>query len=77
MLLALAGTAFGQRQARVGLGFNALLTTAEGLGLGVRTRAAAPVSADLSLAVDLASRVSSSGAATRPVTYSTHSFRPS
>ncbi len=53
MLLMPAGAALAQRQARVGLGFNALLTTAEGLGLGVRARAAAPVSADLSLAVDL------------------------
>ncbi|SHK11880.1 hypothetical protein [Rhodothermus profundi] len=53
LLLLMAGTAFAQRQTRVGLGFNALLTTAEGLGLGVRARAAAPVSADLSLAVDL------------------------
>lgn len=53
LLFLLTGTAVAQQQARVGLGFNALLTTAEGLGLGVRARAAAPVSADLSLAVDL------------------------
>lgn len=38
---------------RFGIGFNALLSTADGLGLGFRGRASAPVNADLSLAVDL------------------------
>ena len=38
---------------RFGLGFNTLLSTADGLGLGFRGRASAPVNADLSLAVDL------------------------
>ncbi|MDQ7040701.1 MAG: hypothetical protein Q9M35_07150 [Rhodothermus sp.] len=53
LLLMSTGSVVAQRQTRVGLGFNALLTTAEGLGVGVRARAAAPVSADLSVAVDL------------------------
>lgn len=38
---------------RFGLGFNTLLSTADGFGLGFRGRASAPVNADLSLAVDL------------------------
>jgi hypothetical protein len=43
----------GYAQTRVGLGFNALLTADEGLGLGLRGRASAPVTADLSLAIDM------------------------
>ena len=38
---------------RFGLGFNAMLSTADGIGIGVRGRASAPVTMDLSLAVDL------------------------
>lgn len=38
---------------RFGVGFNTLLSTADGIGLGFRGRASAPVNADLSLAVDL------------------------
>ncbi len=43
----------GHAQTRVGLGLNALLTADEGLGLGFRGRASAPVTADLSLAIDM------------------------
>lgn len=39
-------------QPRFGLGFNALLSTDDGFGLGFRGRASAPVNADLSLALD-------------------------
>lgn len=38
---------------RFGLGFNTLISTADGLGLGFRARASAPVNVDLSLGVDL------------------------
>lgn len=38
---------------RFGLGVNALLSSADGFGLGVRGRASMPVNADLSLAGDL------------------------
>ncbi len=38
---------------RFGIGANALLSTADGLGIGFRGRASAPVNADLSLAADL------------------------
>lgn len=38
---------------RFGVGANALLSTADGLGIGVRGRASAPINADLSLAADL------------------------
>ncbi len=37
---------------RFGLGFNTVLSTEDGLGLGFRGRASAPVNADLSFAVD-------------------------
>ena len=40
------------RNPRFGLGFNTLVSTAEGLGVGLRGRASAPVNTDLSLAVD-------------------------
>lgn len=38
---------------RFGLGFNGMISTADGLGIGIRSRVSAPVNADLSLAVDL------------------------
>jgi hypothetical protein len=38
---------------RFGVGFNGLLSTTDGLGLGIRSRISAPVNADLSFAVDL------------------------
>ena len=38
---------------RFGLGFNGMISTADGLGLGLRSRVSAPVNADLSFAVDL------------------------
>ncbi|WP_457652601.1 hypothetical protein [Rhodocaloribacter sp.] len=38
---------------RFGLGFNTVLSTEDGLGLGFRGRASAPVNADLSFAVDV------------------------
>ncbi|NNE70139.1 MAG: hypothetical protein HKN29_07205 [Rhodothermales bacterium] len=47
------GTATAQTAPRpkIGVGFNAVLSSTEGLGVGVRGRAAWPVNADLSLAV--------------------------
>ena len=38
---------------RVGLGFNMLLSTQDGLGIGFRGRASAPINTDLSFAIDL------------------------
>lgn len=38
---------------RFGFGFNTMLSTADGLGLGFRGRAATPLNADLSVALDL------------------------
>ena len=38
---------------RFGFGFNTMISTADGLGFGFRGRAAAPVSADLSFAIDI------------------------
>ncbi|NND72006.1 MAG: hypothetical protein HKN43_10545 [Rhodothermales bacterium] len=38
---------------RFGFGFNGLISTADGLGFGFRGRASAPVSPDLSFAIDL------------------------
>lgn len=38
---------------RFGFGFNSMVSTADGLGFGFRARIAAPVSADLSFAVDV------------------------
>ena len=38
---------------RFGFGFTGMVSTADGLGLGFRARASAPVSPDLSFAVDL------------------------
>ncbi len=55
-LLALAPRVSAQELSpRFGLGFNTLITTADGFdfGLGIRGRASAPVNADLSVAVDL------------------------
>lgn len=42
-----------ERTPRFGLGFNAMLSTSEGLGLGFRGRVSAPINADLSVALDL------------------------
>lgn len=56
VLLLTAPDASAQRRAsapRFGLGANLMLSTADGLGLGFRGRASAPVNADLSLAADL------------------------
>lgn len=54
MLLPPRQAAAQELRPRFGLGFNTLLTTADGvLGLGLRGRASAPVNADLSFAVDL------------------------
>lgn len=59
-LLVVFGFAAGTRDARAqelnprfGLGFNTLLSTADGLGFGFRGRASAPVNADFSLGVDI------------------------
>jgi hypothetical protein len=38
---------------RFGIGFNAMLSSADGLGVGFRGRASAPVNQDLSIAIDL------------------------
>lgn len=38
---------------RFGFGFNTMLSTVDGLGLGFRGRASAPINSDLSAAVDL------------------------
>ena len=38
---------------RFGVGFNTLLSTSDGFGIGFRGRASAPLNADLSLAIDL------------------------
>lgn len=40
-------------QPRFGIGFNTLISTADGLGVGFRGRASAPVNQDLSVGVDL------------------------
>lgn len=57
LLLCLAGAAPGAAAQdltpRFGIGFNTLLSTADGLGMGFRGRASAPVNADLSMAVDM------------------------
>lgn len=42
-----------QSSPRVGLGFNVLGSTADGLGIGLTGRASAPLNADLSVGVDL------------------------
>jgi len=39
--------------ARFGIGFNSMLSSADGLGVGFRGRASAPVNSDLSIAIDL------------------------
>jgi hypothetical protein len=38
---------------RFGIGFNALVSTVDGVGVGLRTRLSAPVNPDLSFALDL------------------------
>ena len=53
LMLTLWATPALAQQARpaLGLGFNAVLSSTEGLGVGIRGRAAWPVNADLSLAL--------------------------
>lgn len=41
------------RTPRFGLGFNTMLSTSDGLGLGFRGRVSAPINLDLSVALDL------------------------
>lgn len=55
LLIALApSTTYAQdRTPRFGIGFNTMLSTSDGLGLGFRGRVSAPVNMDLSLALDL------------------------
>lgn len=54
LLLAAAPSVQAQESnTRFGLGANALLSTEDGLGLGVRGRVSAPLSDDLSLAADV------------------------
>ena len=48
-----ADDAMAQAATRFGVGFNGLISTTDGLGLGIRSRISAPVNADLSFAVDL------------------------
>ncbi len=47
------GEAAAQGTPRIGLGFNTMLSTADGLGIGLRGRASAPINADLSLGIDM------------------------
>lgn len=52
--LASAGVSSAQQlNPRFGLGLNAMLSSADGFGIGIRGRASAPVNADLSLGADL------------------------
>ncbi|PSQ91541.1 MAG: hypothetical protein BRD52_07795 [Bacteroidetes bacterium SW_4_67_19] len=56
LLLALPGPAHaqdGDLTPRFGLGTQGLVSTEDGFGLGLRTRASAPLNADVSAAVDL------------------------
>lgn len=54
IVLCLAETAPAQTlNPRFGLGFNTMLSSADGFGVGVRGRASAPVNADLSVAADI------------------------
>ncbi|HMB90093.1 MAG TPA: hypothetical protein VKP65_04550, partial [Rhodothermales bacterium] len=52
-LLQPADDAMAQAATRFGIGFNGLISTTDGLGLGIRSRISAPVNADLSFAADL------------------------
>lgn len=47
------GDASAQIQPRYGLGFNSMLSSIDGFGIGLRGRASAPVNSDLSFGVDL------------------------
>jgi hypothetical protein len=40
-------------EARIGVGLNTMVSTADGLGIGIRGRASVPVNADVSAAADL------------------------
>ncbi|MFQ5569286.1 MAG: hypothetical protein ACE5G0_06400 [Rhodothermales bacterium] len=42
-----------QQQPRFGIAFNTMLSTADGLGLGIRGRVSAPINRDLSFAADV------------------------
>jgi hypothetical protein len=56
LLLLVAGYASWPGDAaaqRFGLGFNALLSTEDGFGIGLRGRASAPINADLSIGIDV------------------------
>ncbi len=56
LLTMLLSTAVAQSQTldpRFGFGFNMLLSSEDGIGLGLRGRASAPINADLSFGVDL------------------------
>lgn len=53
LLIQPATDALAQAATRFGVGFNGLISTTDGLGLGIRSRISAPVNADLSFAVDL------------------------
>ncbi len=54
LLMALPYVANGQvAEPRFGVGFNAMVSTADGLGVGVRGRASYPVNVDVSAAADL------------------------
>lgn len=54
LLIALAPRdAAAQTEPRFGLGFNGLLSSIDGLGLGFRGRVAVPMNQDLSFAIDL------------------------
>lgn len=45
--------AAAQTSPRFGLGFNSMLSSADGFGIGFRGRASAPVNLDLSIAIDV------------------------
>ena len=59
LLIATAVLTISQRSAaqdvtpRFGIGFNSLLSSADGFGIGFRGRASAPVNRDVSVAIDL------------------------
>ena len=49
-MLPVADQATAQQKPRFGIGFNTVLSTSDGLGLGIRGRVAAPINNDLSFA---------------------------
>lgn len=53
-VISLAADSFAQTRASLGVGFNTVLSTEQGLGIGFRARGAWPMNDDLSLAAGMA-----------------------